>query len=245
MLDVHPPHSPAHTWKDFFIHIATIVVGLLIAVSLEQTVEYFHHRHQREELIAAFRGECESNIKLADLNIPQIRSNRLWEQRWLDVLRKSALDPHVATITLPARPATNLGSSIGHSVWTIAKSNGTAALIPETLAEVYDRTDHEIDEFYISGDNYGTALRRLGNLARADGFAFNSRVPGPAISVELSPQQRSELIAALSDLIGHDNDLIHWNAILRAASQAVVDNVGSRAAMRPYFNRAQAEDAVE
>ena len=47
MLDVHPPHEAAHTWKDFFIHIATICVGLLIAVSLEQTVELFHHRHQR------------------------------------------------------------------------------------------------------------------------------------------------------------------------------------------------------
>jgi len=23
MLDVHPPHEAAHTWKDFFIHIAT------------------------------------------------------------------------------------------------------------------------------------------------------------------------------------------------------------------------------
>ena len=39
MLDVHPPHEAAHSWKDFFIHIATIVVGLLIAVSFEQTVE--------------------------------------------------------------------------------------------------------------------------------------------------------------------------------------------------------------
>ncbi len=38
MLDVHPPHKAAHTFKDFFIHIATIVIGLLIAVGLEQTV---------------------------------------------------------------------------------------------------------------------------------------------------------------------------------------------------------------
>ena len=44
MLDVHPPHSPTHTWKDFFLHLATIVIGLLIAVGLEQTVELFHHR---------------------------------------------------------------------------------------------------------------------------------------------------------------------------------------------------------
>ena len=45
MLDVHPPHAPTHTWRDFFIHIATITVGLLIAVGLEQAVEFLHHRH--------------------------------------------------------------------------------------------------------------------------------------------------------------------------------------------------------
>jgi hypothetical protein len=37
MLDVHVPH-PTHTWKDFFIHIATIVGDLLIAVGVEQLV---------------------------------------------------------------------------------------------------------------------------------------------------------------------------------------------------------------
>jgi hypothetical protein len=50
MLDVHPAHHAAQTWRDFFIHIATIVLGLIIAVSLEQTVEAIHHHHQRAEL---------------------------------------------------------------------------------------------------------------------------------------------------------------------------------------------------
>ena len=46
MLDVHPAHHAATSWKEFFIHIATIVLGLLIAVGLEQTVEYIHHRNE-------------------------------------------------------------------------------------------------------------------------------------------------------------------------------------------------------
>lgn len=45
MLDFHPPHESVHTLKSFLIHIATIVIGLLIAIGLEQTVERFHHRH--------------------------------------------------------------------------------------------------------------------------------------------------------------------------------------------------------
>src|SRR5579862_4171573 len=61
MLDVHAPHQSVHTWKDFLVHIAAIVIGLIIAVSLEQTVELFHHRHQREQLEAALQRDGRAN----------------------------------------------------------------------------------------------------------------------------------------------------------------------------------------
>src|ERR1700679_3449926 len=74
MLEVHAPHEAPHTWKSFFIHIATIVIGLFIAVGLEQTVEFFHHRHIREQLEEqmqeVFAGDLESDadsIKQFDL----------------------------------------------------------------------------------------------------------------------------------------------------------------------------------
>ena len=31
--------TAAHGWRDFFVHIATIVIGLLIALGLEQSAE--------------------------------------------------------------------------------------------------------------------------------------------------------------------------------------------------------------
>jgi hypothetical protein len=65
MLDVHPAHHAATSWKEFFVHIATIVLGLLIAVGLEQTVEYFHHRslgrEAAEQLVAERRFDERSN----------------------------------------------------------------------------------------------------------------------------------------------------------------------------------------
>jgi hypothetical protein len=67
MLDVHAPHESIHSWRDFFIHIATISIGLLIAIGLEQTVEYLHHRHQVADLREALRTEREQNhLRLAD-----------------------------------------------------------------------------------------------------------------------------------------------------------------------------------
>jgi hypothetical protein len=61
MLDVHAPHEYLHTWKSFFIHLATIVIGLLIAVGLEQTVEYFHHRQQVAEIRRSLADERRLN----------------------------------------------------------------------------------------------------------------------------------------------------------------------------------------
>jgi hypothetical protein len=82
MLDVHPPHHAANTWRDFFIHIATIAVGLLIAVGLEQTVEYVHHRHQVRDAREALSREREANqIRFA------IESKEL--ERELPIFRKN------------------------------------------------------------------------------------------------------------------------------------------------------------
>jgi hypothetical protein len=37
MIDIHPPQTSDHTWKDFCIHIGTIAVGILIPIGLELT----------------------------------------------------------------------------------------------------------------------------------------------------------------------------------------------------------------
>src|SRR3984957_20154491 len=82
MLDVHAPHETVHTWKDFFIHLATIVIGLLIAVGLEQTVVYLHHRHQVAEMRKALDVERRINanefgILTEDFHrvIPKLQAN--------------------------------------------------------------------------------------------------------------------------------------------------------------------------
>jgi hypothetical protein len=61
MLDVHAPHETLGTWKAFFIHLVTIVIGLLIAIGLEQSVEYFHHRRQVAEIRRSLADERRIN----------------------------------------------------------------------------------------------------------------------------------------------------------------------------------------
>lgn len=63
MLDVDPPHHAISSWRDFFIHIATIVVGLLIAIGLQQTVESIHDHHELNATRQALLHEQQSNDK--------------------------------------------------------------------------------------------------------------------------------------------------------------------------------------
>lgn len=61
MLDVHPPHHGISGVRDFFIHLLTITVGLLIALGLEAGVEALHHRNERKEAEATLREELTQN----------------------------------------------------------------------------------------------------------------------------------------------------------------------------------------
>ena len=49
VLDVHMPHA-THTWRDFWIHLGTITLGLLIAIGLEQSVEWMHRIHDQHQI---------------------------------------------------------------------------------------------------------------------------------------------------------------------------------------------------
>ncbi len=61
MLDIHPPEHGIHGFRDFFLHLLTITVGLFIALLLEAGVEGIHHRHQRKEAEATIRQEIQDN----------------------------------------------------------------------------------------------------------------------------------------------------------------------------------------
>lgn len=80
MLDTHAPHEAVRTWKDFFVHIAIIVVGLVIAVGLEQTVEVIHRGHERSELRKTLHRESEQILK----DSRNTTAALVYHQEWLD-----------------------------------------------------------------------------------------------------------------------------------------------------------------
>lgn len=56
-MEVHRPTRPIHGARDFLKEVGIIVLGVLIALAAEQTVEWIHWRHEVSEARDAFRAE--------------------------------------------------------------------------------------------------------------------------------------------------------------------------------------------
>ena len=189
MLDVHPPHHAPNTWRDFFIHIATIVLGLLIAVSLEQTVEYIHHRHQISETREKLHKEREENRKLFNVNTASFRWQIAQLRNNLRVL--TFLQQH------PATPEEKLPGvlewffshdPVVESAWKNSQQTQVLALMPSeeteadaTLYELLDLADKDALNAY-------DAVTRAGSYVHVD--------PNPA---HMTPAQVAAEIELIKD----------------------------------------------
>jgi hypothetical protein len=157
MLDVHAPHETAHTWRDFFIHIATICVGLLIAVGLEQTVEAMHHGHERHALEAQLRDEAQRNFDLSQGNLARLKVQLDWINASIVALNTAPVTNgliHRSVIPSPGHIFDVGLFDPSQTVWAVAKASGTVGLLPEDVAQVYARLDHEADELEIGKSSF-------------------------------------------------------------------------------------------
>jgi hypothetical protein len=234
MLDVHPPHQAAHSWRDFAIHMVTIVLGLLIAIGLEQTVEALHRSHLRHELVENIHGECESNLKVLQIDTGAYKIERDWDQASVEALADAQATNGSFTVTLPSQPDVELTYAPSRAVWSIAKSNGKVALLPESVAEVYDRLDRQGEEFFLANEAINEAHRD------AHAVAIRLRiklVPGGTLHV--AAEQREAVLTLLARESVVNNSAALWSATWAGACHAVLDGVQSREAMNSYLKNAR------
>lgn len=86
-MDVHPAHQAPRTWREFFLHLVTITIGLFIALTLQAGVESLHHRHLVREARENLRREIQINRNHYAENVQTIEKNRRQLARDLDLLR--------------------------------------------------------------------------------------------------------------------------------------------------------------
>jgi hypothetical protein len=60
-MDIHKP-KPIHSWRELASEIVVIVIGILIAIGLEQAVEWYHWRGEVAETEEAIHEELDFNL---------------------------------------------------------------------------------------------------------------------------------------------------------------------------------------
>jgi hypothetical protein len=142
MLDVHAPHESIHGWRDFFIHLATITLGLLIALGLEATVEWFHHRHEVAETREALATELRENEGRFRANTGYFHTESAMLENNLLVLRYLQQHPGAKPGDLPGVLLWNSNNArMESSAWKTATVTGITAYMPQDevmkTAELY------------------------------------------------------------------------------------------------------------
>ena len=135
MLDVHPPHEAAHSWSDFLIHLVTITVGLLIALSLEGCVEWQHHRHLVHDAEASLQVEIRGNASgLAGTltNVHKQQDELKRDLALLSVIQKTHKVPEHSSLEV------NFGINGFEDVgWKTAQSTGAFSYMRYGRAQEY------------------------------------------------------------------------------------------------------------
>lgn len=217
---VHAPHEDAHGWRGFLTHIAVVAIGLLLALGLEQGVEYVHHEIQRATLEDQMRETFRSNIRRAENDIRTLDSYRAY---LFDL--KNAAGSRLAGGLLPPpklsdprnnayAPPLNLGA------YQAAKTNGSVALLSLNRIRLYDRIELQHDIMLRTFHHFYDSIGELEVFDDRFTSADNSaRTPDMA---RMSAAQLAEYQAVLAKLIAWDRMYARQMRNLTASYQVML-----------------------
>ncbi len=140
-MEVHAPHEPIHTWRDFFIHIVTITIGLLIAIALEQTVEWIHHRHIVHVARENIRHEIEGNEKSAQEDLGHLADEAVVMKQNIEKMRQLRTNPDA--LSHSSMSFNFQWSSFDQAAWLSARDSGALAYMPADEVQRYADLYHQ------------------------------------------------------------------------------------------------------
>lgn len=236
MLEVHPPHAPTRSWKEFLVHIAAIAVGLLLAIGLEQAVEAVHHSRQRAGIEAQMRAVLASDLDLNARNFAALRGLRAY----LVELKAAIVTRLHGTGRAPQPPVRDPRTAMflrfpSLAPYEVAQKNGTVALLPPDRIRLYNRLAFALDLAATERDRWFAGLDAL--VAFQERFVdtrgsmqMNSVATAPDVET-LAPADLAEYLAHVASLIQQTNLLYARLDLVDAEIRAILDGVRTEDAL--------------
>ncbi len=144
-MHIHRPKALSG-WREISIEIAVIVVGIVIAVGLEQAVEWVHHRDQREQLEAALQRDGRANRAYVENDIASAQTILDWA-----LAEAQAVDQAGPTGPLTLRRMPPVGiESPDAGVWPSARASGVSNLLPSSAQNWLEYMADQNNETFVS-----------------------------------------------------------------------------------------------
>lgn len=203
MLDVHAPHERMHGWRDFLLHLFTITVGLLIALSLEGIVEWQHHRHLVREARASLVEEIRNNSAGMTEVLGGISKNQADLKHDIAVLN---------TVVKAGKAGPNEQMNIAFGIrefrdtaWRTAQSTGALGYMSydeaQRFSSIYRTQEQLLAAEQQAGRDAIVALAPFAGSGDSDPTAAEAAVMKPALEVYLS---QLLLVQAFAKDLDHD-----------------------------------------
>ncbi|MGA8940556.1 MAG: hypothetical protein WB439_15450 [Acidobacteriaceae bacterium] len=235
MIDIQPPEHTPHTWRDFFIHIATICIGLLIAIGLEQTAELIHHHHQRHQLEEDLRTEAQRNVDTVQANEKNFAVYMVWYRDILKAGREAQPAAGFVDVVIPPRVNPAFAQRPMDSVWPAAMASGAVAVLPREEVETFGRVSA-----YAQRAEEAVQVRESGAVAENAVLSRLGLSLAPGTTVRVTPQDRDELMRTVAIHLEGYRQLSIADATWQGASEAMLHGVRSIDEFSPFVSRAQA-----
>ena len=159
MLEPHPPHHAVSSWREFLVHIATIVIGLLIAVGIEQSVEWIHHQNEIAETREALEHERHLNARLSVVITKEWRRITPKLQTDLAVLEYLRQHPGAPKASWPGELSfAYVQTSYLDSAWQTAQTDAVLKLMPQREVRRYTELYSRLHEF---NDSHALLIQKL------------------------------------------------------------------------------------
>ena len=141
-MDIHKP-KPVHSWRELASEIGVIVIGILIAIGLEQTVEQIHWAHQVRQAHAELATDMAQSNRAFAFRAAADGCIARRIDRLEAVIEQVARHEPVARIP---QVIPDIGNGLYHAAW---QTNQAA----QTLAHFDERELNLYGNYYIQIEN--------------------------------------------------------------------------------------------
>ena len=137
IVDVHAPHNPIHGVKDFFLHLLTISIGLLIAVGIEGCVELHREHKLVREARETMHEEIEYNSKQMDDEVKKLDQEKAAIAKNIETLTRIEENPKDKEAQNKSIDANFSNIGLRDTAWKTAQATGALAFMPYAEAQRY------------------------------------------------------------------------------------------------------------